>query len=166
MKGENKHRDYWVSSGVLDLNCVAVQVIDWMNYSESLTLIVNQASPHAQQFIKLRVGRLSEQEMRDMIALYEKYYPTHDKLIFKEKDGMYQTDIISECVVDNYYHFGDITPNKTWQCTTAGMHFGCNSEWCIAHRKKHNIPHKYPTFYVFSYDRKRWGEPDHDWDFS
>lgn len=166
MKGENLYSDHWVSSGVLNLNCVAVKVIDWMNYSESLTLIVNQASPHAQQFIKLRVGRLSEQEMHDMIALYKEYYPDHDKLVFKEKDGMYQTDIISECKVNNYYHFGKIEPDKTWQCTTAGMHFGCSSEWCIEYRKKHNIPHKYPTFFVFRYDENRLGEPDPDWDFS
>lgn len=82
-------------SNMVSLSEVAVKVVDLMTYSpDKLKLIVNDCV-HAGRFIKFRVGRLSEEEMKEMSRFYDKYFPAV-KPTFIEKDGFWQADIVSE----------------------------------------------------------------------
>ena len=157
-RGETDKKGGW-----LDLYGVAVQVVDWMTYSENLKTIVNDVSPHANKFMKVRVGRLSRWEKETLEFLFNKYFPKTN-LVFRERDGFYQTEFIIECQIDSSYHYGRIEKDKEWQYLTASMNFACHSEYCHKWKKKHGLVHEHPTLTVFPYDTRNPEDiPEPDW---
>ena len=159
---EDTYSKEWFESGCVSLHGVAVQVVDWMSYTEDLTILVNEASPHANKFMKVRVGRLNKFEMELLKSAFNKYFPK-TKPVFFERDGYYQTEFVMECYIDSALHFESIVPNKTWQYTTASVWFVCNGDYCNRWKKKHGLRHEYPTLTVFQYDDKPDNIPEPDW---
>lgn len=153
---------------MVSLSEVAVKVVDLMTYSpDKLKLIVNDCV-HAGRFIKFRVGRLSEEEMKEMSRFYDKYFPAV-KPAFIEKDGFWQADIVSECHTDDYYVYdhGTVHSGTIWQRTKASISFKCNSDYCNRWKRKHGLNHEYPSFTPFPFDKYKGSDyvPEPEWLF-
>lgn len=163
-----KHKETKVESH-LSLYNVAVQVVDPMTYDKRLRIMVNDVPPCSGRYIKFRVGRLSEHEKNILSFLFDKYFPT-TKPTFIKRDGFYQTDIISECKINDYYVFGDVIKGTSWQHVAASIFFECHSEYCKAFKNKHGLKHNYPNFIPFPFDRRteyytNENKPNIDWEF-
>lgn len=152
----------------ISLSEVAVKVIDIMTYQpDKLKLIVNDYI-HANAFIKFRVGRLSEEEMKEMSRFYDKYFPSA-KPVFVERNGLWQTDIISECHTDDFYVYdsGYLYDGIVWQNTKASIFFKCNSDYCHKLKRKYGLKHKYPSFTPFPFDKYKGSDyiPEPEWEW-
>lgn len=162
-----KHKEMKVESHLRLCN-VSVQVVDPMTYDKRLRIMVNDVPPCSGQYIHFRVGRLTKREVDELTMLYDKYFPT-SKPEFLEVGGLYQTDIITECKIDDYYVYGEVEKGTTWDRIVAHIYFVCHSDYCKNYKKKMGLTHKYPYFCPYPFDRGKYQskeiKPETEWEF-